>query len=41
VDKAEYWDGPSSAIVAIGYLKARLTGEPPRQLGDNEKITSR
>ena len=30
VDSAEYWDSPSSAMVhAYGYVKARLTGEPP------------
>ena len=30
VDKAEYWDSPSSTMVhAYGYVKANLTGEPP------------
>ena len=30
VDSAEYWDAPSSTMVhAYGYVKARLTGEPP------------
>ena len=30
LDRAEYWDSPSSAVVyAYGYAKARLTGEPP------------
>ena len=30
VDSAEYWDSPSSAMVhAYGYVKARITGEPP------------
>ena len=30
VDSAEYWDTPSSSMVhAFGYVKARLTGEPP------------
>jgi general stress protein 26 len=39
VEKAEYWDSPSSAMVhAYGYVKAKLTGEPP-QPGDNKKIT--
>ena len=29
-DGAEYWDSPSStAVFAYGYLKARLSGEPP------------
>jgi len=31
VDSAEYWDTASSALVhAYGYVKARLTGEPPK-----------
>ena len=30
MERAEYWDSPSSAAVyAFGYAKARLTGEPP------------
>ena len=30
IESAEYWDAPSSAMVhAYGYVKARLTGEPP------------
>ena len=30
VSSAEYWDSPSSLMVhAYGYVKARLTGEPP------------
>ena len=30
VESAEYWDSPSSLMVhAYGYVKARLTGEPP------------
>lgn len=38
VTKAEYWDSPSSAMVhAYGYVKAKLTGEPPHP-GDNKKI---
>ena len=29
-DSVEYWDSPSSAMVhAYGYVKARMTGEPP------------
>ena len=29
-ETAEYWDSPSGAVLfAYGYLKARLTGEPP------------
>ena len=38
VDRAEYWDSPSSAMVyAYGYVKAKITGEPPRP-GDHAKI---
>lgn len=38
VDKAEYWDSPSSAMVYLyGYAKARLTGKPPHP-GDNAKL---
>lgn len=38
VEGAEYWDAPSSTLVhAYGYLKARLTGEPPKA-GDNDKV---
>ena len=30
METAEYWDSPSSAMVhAFGYVKARVTGEPP------------
>jgi general stress protein 26 len=36
---AEYWDSPSSTMIyAYGYLKARLTGEPPNP-GENRRIT--
>jgi general stress protein 26 len=38
VEGAEYWDSPSSTFVhAYGYVKSRLTGEPP-QMGDNDKV---
>ena len=38
VDSAEYWDSPSSAMVhAYGYVKARLTGEPPNP-GDVARV---
>jgi general stress protein 26 len=38
VDTAEYWDAPSATMVyAYGYVKARLTGEPP-DLGDNRTV---
>ena len=40
VDTAEYWDAPSSTwLHAYGYVKARLTGEPPKHVGDNKVVT--
>ena len=34
VQQAEYWDAPSSAMLhAYGYVKAVVTGEPPRPGG--------
>ncbi len=39
VEKAEYWDTPSSAMVHLfGYVKATLTGKAYHP-GENEKIT--
>jgi general stress protein 26 len=41
VEGAEYWDAPSSTFIhAYGYLKARLTREPP-QAGENDKVAFR
>jgi general stress protein 26 len=41
VERAEYWDAPSSAMVhAYGYVKAKLTGEPPHP-GHQEKVKLR
>ena len=38
VTSAEYWDGPSSAMVlAYGYVKAKITGTPPK-VGDNKRV---
>lgn len=38
VEQAEYWDGPSSAVVYIvGLAKAMVTGQPYHP-GDNEKL---
>jgi general stress protein 26 len=38
VQGAEYWDSPSSSFVhAYGYVKSRLSGEPP-QIGENDKV---
>ena len=39
VTRAEYWEGPANPVVyALGYLKAKLTGEPARELGSNAKV---
>lgn len=39
VESAEYWDAPSSGFVyAFGYAKARLTGEPPKNVGENKVV---
>ncbi|MBD2308969.1 pyridoxamine 5'-phosphate oxidase family protein [Chroococcidiopsis sp. FACHB-1243] len=39
VDKAEYWDSPSSQVVRlVGFLKSVVTGEPIGNLGTNEKV---
>ncbi len=39
VETAEYWDSPSSKwLYAYGYAKARLTGEPPRDVGENKVV---
>ena len=41
VEKAEYWDSPSSAVVQlIGFAKAIATGKPyGEEAADHEKIT--
>lgn len=39
VESAQYWDSPSSKMVALwGFAKQAVTGKPPRDLGDNEKV---
>ena len=39
VTEAEYWDAPNSTMVhAYGYVKAVLTGTPPKG-GENEKVS--
>jgi general stress protein 26 len=39
VTSAEYWDSPSSTMVlAYGYVKAQLTGEPPNP-GDHRRVS--
>jgi general stress protein 26 len=38
VEQAEYWDAPSSKVVAlVGFVKALATGKRP-DLGENEKL---
>ena len=40
VETAEFWDSPSSTwLHAYGYVKARLTGEPPKNVGDNKVVS--
>ena len=40
IESAEFWDAPSSKwLYAYGYAKARLTGEPPRDVGENKVVT--
>ena len=35
---AEYWDSPSSTLLhAFGYVKATVTGQPPKG-GENERV---
>ncbi|MGB3543216.1 pyridoxamine 5'-phosphate oxidase family protein [Rubrivirga sp.] len=39
VERAEYWDSPSSAVVyAIGFVKAKLTGVPPTSIEDHGRV---
>lgn len=39
IEKAEYWDSPSSGVAhVIGLAKSLLTGKSPSKLGDHEKI---
>jgi len=38
IERAEYWDSPSSTMIhAFGYVKSKLTGEPPSP-GENKKL---
>jgi general stress protein 26 len=38
VERAEYWDSPSSAVVhLVGFVKALATGQPYKP-GENEKV---
>ncbi len=41
IESAEYWDVKSSAMVtAYAYLKSKLTGESPKDLGDHGVIST-
>lgn len=38
-ESAEYWDSPDSKLVVVaGYLKARFTGKPANDLGENRTV---
>jgi general stress protein 26 len=40
--RGEFWDSPSSTLVHVyGYVKARLTGETPTELGEQKKVSLR
>ncbi|MEL6614396.1 MAG: pyridoxamine 5'-phosphate oxidase family protein [Bacteroidota bacterium] len=40
VDRAEFWDSPSSDLVyAVGLAKALVTGEPATSMGENAQVT--
>ena len=41
VERAEYWDSPSSAVAhVLSFIKATATGQPANP-GDNERIELR
>lgn len=38
-ERGEFWDSPpSTAIHLYGYVKAAITGSPPHELSDNQKV---
>ena len=38
-ERGEFWDSPSSTVVHLyGYVKAAITGSPPHELSDNQKV---
>ncbi len=40
IEEAEYWDTPSGRmVVAYGYAKALITGEPVKNAGDHAKVS--
>ena len=39
VDRAEFWDSPASVLVhAYGIVKAVVTGEPAKDIGENAQV---
>lgn len=42
IESAQYWDSPSSKVVQLwGLAKVMLTGNPPKNTGDNVKVNVR
>ncbi|MET0262179.1 MAG: pyridoxamine 5'-phosphate oxidase family protein [Rariglobus sp.] len=42
IESAQYWDSPSSKVVQLwGLAKVMLTGNPPKNVGENVKINLR
>ena len=38
-ERGEFWDSPSSTVIHLyGYVKAAITGSPPHELSDNQKV---
>jgi hypothetical protein len=38
-ERGEFWDSPSSTVIHLyGYVKAAVTGSPPHELSDNQKV---
>jgi general stress protein 26 len=39
VEGAQYWDTPTSPVVYLkGFIQGLVTGKPPKDIGENEKI---
>jgi general stress protein 26 len=38
-ERGEYWDSPSSTMLHLyGYVKASVTGEPPKEMTEQKKV---
>ena len=38
-ERGEFWDSPSSTVIHLyNYVKAAITGWPPNELSDNQKV---